>query len=200
MALKVVMQDALAAARAQLDLRMPVGGNSLIVNEIFYSIQGESTYAGRPCAFVRLTGCNLRCNYCDTEYAFHEGRAMTIAEVIAQVESYDATWWRSPAASRCCRTACIELMRGAAGARASTVMIETSGASDVERLDPRVIKIMDLKCPGSGEVGRNLWSNLRASDRARRSEVRAQRSRRLRMGARRDSPNTSSARASTRCC
>ena len=67
---------------------MPVNGDHLVVNEIFYSVQGESTHAGRPCAFVRLTACNLRCNYCDTEYAFYEGRRMTVAEVVEQVEGY----------------------------------------------------------------------------------------------------------------
>jgi 7-carboxy-7-deazaguanine synthase len=112
----------------------------LVINEIFFSIQGESTYAGRPCAFVRLTGCNLRCNYCDTEYAFYEGRKLTVPEILAQDGVHQLI---------------ASLLKDG-----RTVMIETSGASDVSRLNPRVIKIMDLKCPGSGEVARNLWSNL----------------------------------------
>jgi 7-carboxy-7-deazaguanine synthase len=139
---------------------MPVRGKSLVVNEIFYSVQGESTHAGRPCAFVRLTACNLRCNYCDTEYAFHEGRRMSIAEVTAQVEGYRCPLVEitggEPLLQEGVYTLCAVLLEGG-----MQVMIETSGASDVSRLDPRVIKIMDLKCPGSGEAERNLWSNLR---------------------------------------
>ncbi|MGO9061660.1 MAG: radical SAM protein [Candidatus Binataceae bacterium] len=139
---------------------MPVSGKDLIVNEIFYSVQGESTHAGRACAFVRLTACNLRCNYCDTEYAFHEGRRMAIAEVTAQVESYQCPLVEitggEPLLQEGVYSLCTALLDAG-----KQVMIETSGASDVSRLDPRVIKIMDLKCPGSGEAGRNLWSNLR---------------------------------------
>jgi 7-carboxy-7-deazaguanine synthase len=139
---------------------MPVGGKDLIVNEIFYSVQGESTYAGLPCAFVRLTACNLRCNYCDTEYAFHEGRRMAIAEVIEQIESYRCPLVEitggEPLLQEGVYALCTALLDAG-----KQVLIETSGASDVGRLDPRVIKIMDLKCPGSGEAERNLWSNLR---------------------------------------
>ncbi len=139
---------------------MPVAGKDMVVNEIFYSVQGESTYAGRPCAFVRLTACNLRCNYCDTEYAFHEGRRMAIAEIVAQVESYRCPLVEitggEPLLQEGVYALCAALLDAG-----EQVMIETSGASDVGRLDPRVIKIMDLKCPGSGEAERNLWSNLR---------------------------------------
>ncbi len=139
---------------------MPVAGKDLVVNEIFYSVQGESTYAGRPCAFVRLTACNLRCNYCDTEYAFHEGRRMAIAEIVEQVESYRCPLVEitggEPLLQEGVYALCTALLDAG-----KQVMIETSGASDVARLDPRVIKIMDLKCPGSGEAERNLWSNLR---------------------------------------
>ena len=139
---------------------MPVAGKDLVVNEIFYSVQGESTYAGRPCAFVRLTACNLRCNYCDTEYAFHEGRRMAIAEIVAQVESYRCPLVEitggEPLLQEGVYALCAALLDAG-----EQVLIETSGASDVARLDPRVIKIMDLKCPGSGEAERNLWSNLR---------------------------------------
>ena len=139
---------------------MPVSGDHLVVNEIFYSVQGESTHAGRPCAFVRLTACNLRCNYCDTEYAFYEGRRMMVAEVVEQVEGYGCPLVEitggEPLLQEGVYRLCAALLE--AGLQ---VMIETSGAADVSRLDPRVIKIMDLKCPGSGEAGRNLWSNLR---------------------------------------
>ncbi|HEV3113880.1 MAG TPA: radical SAM protein [Candidatus Binataceae bacterium] len=139
---------------------MPVSGDHLVVNEIFYSVQGESTHAGRPCAFVRLTACNLRCNYCDTEYAFYEGRRMTVAEVVEQVEGYHCPLVEITGGEPLLQEGVYQLCAALLEADLQ-VMIETSGAADVSRLDPRVIKIMDLKCPGSGEAGRNLWSNLR---------------------------------------
>lgn len=133
--------------------------DSLVVNEIFYSVQGESTHAGRPCVFVRLTGCNLRCNYCDTEYAFYEGQRRPLAEIVAAVRAFGCALVEitggEPLLQEGVYALCAALLE--AGLQ---VMIETSGASDVSRLDPRVIKIMDLKCPGSGEAGRNLLSNL----------------------------------------
>jgi 7-carboxy-7-deazaguanine synthase len=139
---------------------MPGNTDSLVINEIFYSVQGESTHAGRPCAFVRLTACNLRCNYCDTEYAFYAGRRMGVAEIAAQVAGYQCPLVEitggEPLLQEGVYALCADLLD--AGMQ---VMIETSGAADVSRLDPRVIKIMDLKCPGSGEAQRNLWSNLR---------------------------------------
>jgi 7-carboxy-7-deazaguanine synthase len=139
---------------------MPVSGDHLVVNEIFYSVQGESTHAGRPCAFVRLTACNLRCNYCDTEYAFYEGRRMTVAEVVEQVVGYHCPLVEITGGEPLLQEGVYQLCAALLEADLQ-VMIETSGAADVSRLDPRVIKIMDLKCPGSGEAGRNLWSNLR---------------------------------------
>ena len=131
----------------------------LVINEIFLSIQGESTHAGRPCAFVRLTGCNLRCNYCDTEYAFYEGRKMTVPEIVAQLDAYDCNLVEITGGEPLLQDGVHGLIASLL-AQGRTVMIETSGASDVSRLNPRVIKIMDLKCPGSGEAARNLWSNL----------------------------------------
>jgi 7-carboxy-7-deazaguanine synthase len=131
----------------------------LVINEIFLSIQGESTHAGRPCAFVRLTGCNLRCNYCDTEYAFYEGRKMTVPEIVAQLDAYDCNLVEITGGEPLLQDGVHGLIASLL-AQGRTVMIETSGASDVSRLNPRVIKIMDLKCPGSGESARNLWSNL----------------------------------------
>jgi 7-carboxy-7-deazaguanine synthase len=132
----------------------------LVVNEIFLSVQGESTHAGRPCVFVRLTACNLRCNYCDTEYAFYEGRRMTVAQIVEQVEGYGCPLVEitggEPLLQKGVYQLCAALLQAG-----KQVMIETSGAIDVSRLDPRVVKIMDLKCPGSGEEKRNLWSNLR---------------------------------------
>ncbi len=133
--------------------------HSLLVNEIFYSVQGESTYAGMPCVFVRLTGCNLRCNYCDTEYAFYEGRVMAIDEIVRRVADYDCKLVEvtggEPLLQANVHELIDELLR-----REFEVLLETSGSVDVGRVDPRVVKIMDLKCPGSGEVSRNLWHNL----------------------------------------
>jgi 7-carboxy-7-deazaguanine synthase len=131
----------------------------LHINEIFYSIQGESTHAGRPCVFVRLTGCNLRCKWCDTEYAFYEGRRMPIAEVVEIIRGYRCDLVEVTGGEPLLQEGVYPLTDAMLEAGA-TVMIETSGAVDVSRLDPRVIKIMDLKCPGSGECVRNLWSNL----------------------------------------
>jgi 7-carboxy-7-deazaguanine synthase len=131
----------------------------LHINEIFYSIQGESTYAGRPCVFVRLTGCNLRCSWCDTEYAFYEGRKLSIAEVAQIVGDYRCDLVEVTGGEPLLQEGVYPLMDSLLEA-GKTVMIETSGASDVSKLDARVIKIMDLKCPGSGESARNLWSNL----------------------------------------
>ena len=132
---------------------------ALVVNEIFYSIQGESTHAGRPCVFVRLTGCNLRCSWCDTEYAFSEGRSMTVDQIVDRVAGYRCDLVEITGGEPLLQDAVHALMNSLVE-RAHTVMIETSGASDVSRIDRRVIKIMDLKCPGSGECGKNLWSNL----------------------------------------
>jgi 7-carboxy-7-deazaguanine synthase len=131
----------------------------LHINEIFYSIQGESTHAGRPCVFVRLTGCNLRCRWCDTEYAFFEGRKLTIAEVASIVTSHQCNLVEITGGEPLLQEGIYPLADTLLKSQ-HTVMIETSGAVDVSRLDPRVIKIMDLKCPGSGECNRNLWSNL----------------------------------------
>jgi 7-carboxy-7-deazaguanine synthase len=131
----------------------------LTVNEIFVSIQGESTHAGRPCVFVRLTGCNLRCVWCDTEYAFHEGRKMTVGEVVARVVGYDCDLVELTGGEPLLQEGVYRLIDALFGAGKS-LMVETSGAIDVSRVDPRVIKIMDLKCPASGETEHNLWSNL----------------------------------------
>lgn len=133
--------------------------DSLLINEIFYSIQGESTRAGCPCVFVRLTGCNLRCSWCDTEYAFSEGRKMTVAEVSERVLGYRCELVEVTGGEPLLQAAVHPLIDVLLSA-GKIVLIETSGASDVSTLDPRVIKIMDVKCPGSGEVASNLWSNL----------------------------------------
>jgi 7-carboxy-7-deazaguanine synthase len=134
-------------------------GERLRINEIFKSIQGESTWAGRPCVFVRLTGCNLRCSWCDTEYAFYEGKQMAVAEVVERVTSYGCDLVEvtggEPLLQKGVRALFDSLL-----AQGRIVMVETSGERDLSAVDPRVIKIMDLKCPGSGECERNRWSNL----------------------------------------
>jgi len=136
--------------------------DTLTVNEIFYSIQGESTWAGRPCVFVRLTGCDLRCHYCDTEYAFGEGRAMSIADIVAEgdrlsggaCDLYEITGGE-PLLQRNVHPLMAALLD-----RGKTVLLETGGHRDISGCDPRVIRIMDLKTPGSGQAERNLWSNI----------------------------------------
>src|SRR5579863_6235788 len=129
------------------------------VNEIFHSIQGESTWAGCPCVFVRLTGCNLRCSWCDTEYAFYEGRQMEIAEVVAKVASFGCKLVEITGGEPLLQQGVHPLI-DALLARSHHVMIETSGERDISLLDPQVVRIVDLKCPGSGECERNRWSNL----------------------------------------
>ena len=136
----------------------------IYINEVFYSIQGESTYAGLPCVFIRLRGCHLRCRYCDTEYAFHEGDKRGIDEIIEKCfeltggpegcSLYEVTGGEPllqrgvhPLMQRLCDLG-------------KTVLLETSGACDIGACDPRVIRIMDLKTPGSGEVDRNDMNNL----------------------------------------
>jgi 7-carboxy-7-deazaguanine synthase len=129
------------------------------VNEIFHSIQGESTWAGRPCVFVRLTGCNLRCTWCDTAYAFYEGAQMEIAAVMERVRGYGCKLVEltggEPLLQRGIHALVEALLR-----EEYEVLIETSGERDISELDARVIRIMDLKCPDSGEVERNRWANL----------------------------------------
>ena len=131
----------------------------LRITEIFHSIQGESTWAGLPCTFVRITGCPLRCVWCDTEYAFHGGRRMSLGEIVDQVEAVGTPLVEITGGEPLAHPNAFPLARMLAD-RGFTVLVETSGAFDVSGLDPRVHRIMDLKCPGSGESGRNLWSNL----------------------------------------
>jgi 7-carboxy-7-deazaguanine synthase len=131
----------------------------LRVTEIFHSIQGESTWAGLPCTFVRLTGCPLRCVWCDTEYAFYGGEKMPLADISARVEAIGTRLVEITGGEPLIHKNAFVLAERLL-ARDFTVLVETSGAIDVSPLDPRVHKIMDLKCPGSGEESRNLWSNL----------------------------------------
>ena len=129
------------------------------VNEIYRSIQGESSYAGLPCVFVRLTYCNLRCSYCDTEYAFYEGRDCTVEQVLREVESFDCPLVELTGGEPLLQEEVFPLMDKLV-ARGYTVLLETGGSLDVARVNSRVIKILDLKCPGSGESQRNLYANL----------------------------------------
>ncbi|MSO22411.1 MAG: radical SAM protein [Acidobacteria bacterium] len=129
------------------------------INEIYQSIQGESSYAGLPCVFVRLTYCNLRCSYCDTEYAFYEGKDLTVDEVIASVLSYDCPLIEVTGGEPLLQKEVFPLMDRLIDS-GHTVLLETSGSLDIARVHPQVIKILDLKCPSSGESGHNLYSNL----------------------------------------
>jgi 7-carboxy-7-deazaguanine synthase len=132
---------------------------TLTINEIYYSIQGESTWAGLPCVFVRLTFCNLRCNYCDTAYAFYEGEKKTLGEIIDSVLKFDCPLAEITGGEPLLQKNVLPLM-GALADAGKTVLLETSGAHDISAVDPRVHRIMDLKTPGSGECDRNLWSNV----------------------------------------
>lgn len=129
------------------------------ITEIFYSIQGESTRAGLPCVFVRLTGCNLRCGWCDTEYAFQGGSEMSLGEILGEVKRFDCRLVEITGGEPLLQAEVHPLMTGLAEA-GYTVLLETSGSIDISDVDPRVIKIVDLKCPGSGECDSNLWENL----------------------------------------
>ncbi len=132
---------------------------TLTVNEIYQSIQGESTFAGRPCVFVRLTFCDLRCNYCDTEYAFYEGKKMPLNEIVDLVAKFNCPLVEVTGGEPLLQPNVLPLMSILCDA-GMTVLLETSGAHDISKVDPRVHRIMDLKTPGSGEVERNLWSNI----------------------------------------
>jgi len=131
----------------------------LTINEIFHSIQGESTFVGEPCVFVRLTACDLRCTWCDTPYAFHEGEKMSIDEVIAAVERYDCSLIEITGGEPLLQKDVYPLM-AALLARGKTVLIETGGHRSIEHVPAGVIRIMDVKCPGSGEAANMHWANL----------------------------------------
>jgi 7-carboxy-7-deazaguanine synthase len=131
----------------------------LTVNEIFHSIQGESTYAGEPCVFVRLTACDLRCSWCDTPYAFYEGRKMSIGEVTAEVERYGCRMVEITGGEPLLQQDVYPLMSSLL-ASGKTVLLETGGHRSIEHVPSGVIRIVDVKCPGSGEAARMDWSNL----------------------------------------
>jgi 7-carboxy-7-deazaguanine synthase len=131
----------------------------LTINEIFHSIQGESTHAGQLCVFVRLTACDLRCSWCDTPYAFHEGRKMSVDEVVAAVEAHGTRLVEITGGEPLLQEDVYPLMdRLLAAGR--TVMLETGGHRPIDRVPAAVRKIVDIKCPASGEAAKNHWSNL----------------------------------------
>ncbi len=131
----------------------------LKINEIFKSIQGESSHTGLPCIFVRLTGCNLRCTYCDTEYAFYEGKEMTVTDVVNAVESFGIFLVEITGGEPLLQKDVYSLMQTLLE-KQFTVMLETGGSLALDEVPQPVIKIMDLKCPGSGEESRNNYDNL----------------------------------------
>jgi 7-carboxy-7-deazaguanine synthase len=131
----------------------------LTVNEIFHSIQGESTRAGVPCVFVRLTACDLRCSWCDTAYAFHEGRKMSVDEVLSAVDQYGCPTVEITGGEPLLQEEVYDLMDALLG-RGRVVLLETGGHRSIARVPKQVVKIVDVKCPGSGESDRNDWANL----------------------------------------
>jgi len=131
----------------------------LTINEIFYSIQGESSRAGQPCVFVRLTACDLRCSWCDTPYAFDEGRKMSVSDVVAAVVGYGCPLVEITGGEPLLQADVYELMERLSGG-GRTVMLETGGHRSIARVPAGVLKIVDIKCPGSGEADKNDWTNL----------------------------------------
>jgi 7-carboxy-7-deazaguanine synthase len=147
--------------------------DTLVVNEIYLSLQGESTFAGLPCVFIRLTACDLRCSYCDTAYAFTEGDKKTLAEILADVKKLADPFRSTSRITHHASFPLVELTGGEPLLQKNslplmrslcddgfTVLLETSGAHDISKIDPRVHRIMDLKCPSSGEAARNRFENL----------------------------------------
>jgi len=131
----------------------------LKVNEIYFSIQGESSKAGLPCVFVRLTYCNLRCTYCDTEYAFYEGRDFSIDEIISDVKKYNCNLVEVTGGEPLFQDECVELMKKLCD-DGFNVMLETGGSLPIKEIDSRVMIIMDIKCPSSGMMKKNLYENI----------------------------------------
>jgi 7-carboxy-7-deazaguanine synthase len=132
---------------------------TLTINEIYHSIQGESTWAGQPCVFVRLTFCDLRCSYCDTEYAFYEGKKQPLSEIVDAVKGFQCPLVEITGGEPLLQKNVLPLMSMLCDA-GHTVLLETSGAHDISKVDARVHRIMDLKTPGSSEVERNHWANI----------------------------------------
>jgi 7-carboxy-7-deazaguanine synthase len=131
----------------------------LTVNEIFYSIQGESTYAGWPCVFIRLTGCNLRCRYCDTTYAYDQGEDMALDFLVAKVEDFNCNLVEVTGGEPLLQNETPSLISGLINDR-HTVLLETNGSQDISIVDNRCIRIVDIKCPSSGMEQKTYWKNL----------------------------------------
>jgi 7-carboxy-7-deazaguanine synthase len=129
------------------------------INEIFYSVQGESSYSGQPCVFVRLTACDLRCSWCDTPYAFHEGSKRALDSVLGEVDRYDCPLVEVTGGEPLLQEAVYPLME-ALLARGKTVLLETGGHRSTARVPEPVVTILDVKCPGSGEADKMDWANL----------------------------------------
>ena len=139
---------------------------SLKINEIYYSIQGESTHAGRPCIFIRLTYCNLRCSYCDTEYAFYDGKDMEITYIMSDIKRWDCNLVEVTGGEPLFQDECIDLLNELVNSNYE-VMLETGGSLSISDVPKKVVKIVDFKCPSSGMVKKNLWSivdDLQAHD------------------------------------
>lgn len=136
-----------------------IASTSLRISEIFYSLQGESTRVGLPSVFIRLTGCPLRCTYCDTTYAFSGGANQTLQEIIQTVATYKTRYICVTGGEPLAQKGCINLL-GLLCDAGYSVSLETSGALDVSAVDMRVSKILDIKTPASGEMSKNLWDNL----------------------------------------
>ena len=129
------------------------------ITEIFYSLQGETRTVGLPTVFVRLTGCPLRCGYCDTAYAFHGGQKMEISDIVAEVKSYNPRYVTVTGGEPLAQNTCRELLTALCDLEVE-VSLETSGAMDIGNIDSRVVRVMDLKTPASGEASKNLYSNI----------------------------------------
>jgi len=139
---------------------------SLKINEIYYSVQGESTHAGRPCIFIRLTYCNLRCSYCDTEYAFYDGKDMEITYIMSEIKRWDCNLVEVTGGEPLFQDECIDLLNELVNSNYE-VMLETGGSLSISDVSKKVVKIVDFKCPSSGMVKKNLWSivdDLQAHD------------------------------------
>ena len=130
---------------------------SLKINEIYYSVQGESTHAGRPCIFIRLTYCNLRCSYCDTEYAFYDGKDMEITDIMSEIKRWDCNLVEVTGGEPLFQDECIDLLNELVNNNYE-VMLETGGSLSISDVPKKVVKIVDFKCPSSGMVKKNLWS------------------------------------------
>ena len=130
---------------------------SLKVNEIYYSIQGESTHVGRPCIFIRLTYCNLRCTYCDTEYAFYEGKDIEIPEIMAKIKQWNCNLVEVTGGEPLFQDECIDLLNELTNQNYE-VLLETGGSLSISDVPKEIVRIVDFKCPSSGMAKKNLWS------------------------------------------